>query len=175
MSYYDITHRGAHCRFEIGGDWNRKFRESSSHKECAQAVIPVWTACEEFMRHLMDIPGTRGVADRSLRVVVDKKTITATFAGSPRIKGFWLSCDNERLVFTWADGQPAFVKASGSRWVAWFMDHHEDLEDALRDSTTEEDSLDRISDDPRYLIRVSRKEMEIGDGELDRITIKEVL
>jgi hypothetical protein len=175
MSYYDVECKGVFFRLEIGGDWNRKFWGDTDKKERAQAVVPVWTACEEFMKRLMSLPGNPHVVDRSLRVIVDKKTIATTFAGCPRMKGFWLSCGDERLMFTWADGQPAFVKASSSRWVAWFMNHREDLEDALLASDTDEDSLDKISDDPRYLIRVGRRSREIEDGELDRITIKEVL
>jgi hypothetical protein len=55
------------------------------------------------------------------------------------------------------------------------MNHHEDLEEALLADDTDEDSLEKTPDDPRYLIRVGRKEMEIEDGDMDHITLKEVL
>lgn len=174
MSYYDVVCKGVPCRFEIGGDWNRKFRESSSDRECAQAVIPVWTACEDFMRYLTSLPGTSRSSDRSVKAIIDKRMVIVTYVNSSKMRGFWLSCDSERLVYTWAEAQPVFIWSSSSRWAAWFMDHCVDLEAALLASDSDEDSLDRLPDDPRYLIRVGRKSREIEDGEMDRITIKEV-
>jgi hypothetical protein len=174
MSYYDVEYKGVPCRFEIGGDWNRKFWDDTTQKERAQAVVPVWTACEELMKCLMGLPGNPCVVDRSLKVVVDRKTIVATFVSSSRLNGFWLDYGGETLVYTWAEDQPAFIKASSSWWVAWFMDHHEDLEVAFLDSDMGKDSLDKTPDDPRYLIQVGQKSKELDDGELDQIKIKEV-
>ena len=53
MSYYDVIYKGVPCRFEIGGHWNRKFWDVTDIQERVQAVIPVWTACEKFMKFLL--------------------------------------------------------------------------------------------------------------------------
>lgn len=175
MSYYDVVYKGVPCRFEIGGDWNRKFWELSSHKECAQAVIPVWTICEEIMKYLVSLPGTSCSPDRSIRVIVDKKTVIVAYASNTKMQGFWLTCEGRELVYTWAKGQLTFIHATDSQWVTWVMNHYVELESALLVSDADEDSLDKIPDDPRYLIRVGRKVKEIEDGEMDHITLKEIL
>ena len=175
MSYYDIVYKGDPCRFEIGGDWNRKFLSSSSNKECAQAVIPVWTVCDGFMKRLVALPGSTMSTDRSIRTSISRKTVIVSYAANSKMAGFWMTCDNEKLVYTRALSQPTFIQATSSQLVAWFMDHHEELEDALLDSDSDEESLDKIPDDPRYLIRVGRRSKEIEDSEMAQITIKEVL
>ena len=80
MSYYDVIYKGVPCRFEIGGDWNRKFWEASSHKECAQVVLAAWDVCDIFRKALHDLPGSGVSSDRSMRVTVDKKTVVVTYA-----------------------------------------------------------------------------------------------
>ena len=161
---YRVTCEGETFLFEIGGNWNKEFWDTSSHDEIVQAVIPVWNEIERFLRGLDKLPGNAAGKDRSMKVKVDMKNLEVSFVLSTKSRCFWVDFpDGSHLEYGRVMRHPAWMNCSSMKWLVWFLDHLDDVLSAMTTEDTGGDPVSGLPDDPRYLIRVARKIQVVDD------------
>ena len=175
MSVYETIWNNEKFVLDIGGGWNDAFWNDPGPENAPRVIVPIWNTVDKFMDKVEGLPRNTASSERSEKIVVDKKILDISWSMSKRMKGVWIIFDDgARLNMTKVFLQPVRVVCAGMGWMVWFMNHWDEIADALLNNDSDEDVIENFPKDPRYLLRVCRKTQEIDDEMARNMTVRKV-